>query len=621
MGKNKSEAVATYEFKAELKQLLHLIVHSLYTQPEIFLRELISNASDALNKVRFMQLTNQPLLEPERELKIRIELDPKKHLFSIEDNGIGMTREELIENIGTVAKSGTLKYLEQMNKEGRPIDADLIGKFGVGFYSVFMVTDEVTIETRHASPDSQSYRWRSDGKGSFTIEEIVKPDRGTRISFTLKEEFRDFAEEWKVKEVVQKYSNFVGFPIFIGKERINTLEALWRKPKEEIKPEELEDFYKFITNDSQPPLGHLHLSLEGAVNFKALLFIPEKAPYDIFYEIREKSLHLYANRVFVQNNAVELLPEYLRFVKGVVDTEDLPLNISRQVTQESPAMAKIRNILTTKLLGLFEEWAQNEPGRYEKFFKAFGNVLKLGVNLDFTNRDKIVKLLRFETTKTQAGQLIGLDEYINRMKPNQKDIYYLLGENRAAVEKNPKLEYFRKNDLEVLLLVDPVDVFIVPSIPEYQKKHLQSIEKADLKLETDKKESETESLSPELLTTLLNVFKETLKEKVSDVVASKRLVDSPATLVIGKDALDPQMERILRMMNQEVEPQKRILEINPAHPLIRNLGRLVLGSTNDPRLRQCILQLYEGAALIDGELVNPTEFVSRMVELMVIATQ
>ncbi len=621
MSNSKTSAPQTFEFKAELRQLLHIIVHSLYTQPEIFLRELISNASDALNKVRFMQLTNQPLLDPERELKIKIELDPKKHTFAIEDNGIGMTREELIENIGTVAKSGTLKYLEQLNKAGQPLDADLIGKFGVGFYSVFMVTDEVTIETRHASPDSKAYQWKSDGKGIFTIEEIVKPERGTRISFRLKDEYRDFAEEWKVKEVLQKYSNFIGFPIFLGKERVNTLEALWRKAKEDIKPEELDDFYKFITNDSKPPLGHLHLSLEGAVNFKALLFIPEKAPFDIFYEIREKSIHLYANRVFVQDNAFELLPEYLRFVKGVVDTEDLPLNISRQVTQESPVAAKIRNILTTKLLGLLEDWAQNEPGKYEKFYRAFGNILKLGVNIDFTNRQKILKLLRFETTKTLPGEFISLDDYLNRMKPEQKEIYYLLGENRLVVEKNPKLEYFRSHDLEVLLLVDPVDVFLISSIYEYEKKPLQSIEKADLKIEESPTTSKEESLSPELLNTLLRIFKETLKERVTDVVPSKRLVNSPATLVVSKDAIDPQMEKILRMMNQEVEPQKRILEINPTHPLIRNLGRLALGDESNPLLRQCIMQLYEGAALIDGELSNPTEFVARMVDLMTTATK
>lgn len=621
MSKRKTDAPQTYEFKAELKQLLHIIVHSLYTQPEIFLRELISNASDALNKVRFLQLTNQPILEPERELKIKIELDPKKHIFAIEDNGIGMTHDELVENIGTVAKSGTLKYLEQLNQEGKQIDADLIGKFGVGFYSVFMVTDEVTIETRHAAVDSKAYQWKSDGKGSFTIEEIIKPERGTRISFKLKDEYKDFAEEWKVKEVIKKYSNFVGFPIYLGKERINNLEALWRKSKDDIKPEELEDFYKFIANDSNPPLGHLHLSLEGTVNFKALLFIPEKAPFDIFYEIREKSIHLYANRVFVQDDAVELLPEYLRFVKGVVDTEDLPLNISRQVTQESPVTAKIRNILTTKLLGLLEDWAQNDQGKYEKFYRAFGNILKLGVNIDFANREKIIKLLRFESTRTNAGEFISLDEYVNRIKEGQKEIYYLIGENRAAIEKNPKLEFFKKHAIEVLLLTDPVDVFIVPSIYDYQKKTLQSIEKADLKLDIPETKATEEALNEDLLKALLAIFKETLKDKVADVVPSKRLVDSPVTLVVGKDALDPQMEKILRIMNQNVESQKKILEVNPTHPLIRNLGRLTLGSSNNSLLRQCILQLYDGAALIDGDLNNPIEFVTRMVEIMTEVTK
>ncbi|MFA6744003.1 MAG: molecular chaperone HtpG, partial [Candidatus Neomarinimicrobiota bacterium] len=452
MPKKKSDAPQTYEFKAELKQLLHLIVHSLYTQPEIFMRELVSNASDALNKVRFMQLTDQNILDPQRELKIKIEVDSKKHSFAIEDTGVGMTHDELIENIGTVAKSGTLQYLEQIQKEGKKIDADIIGKFGVGFYSVFMVTDEVSVETRHASPDSKAYLWKSDGKGTFSISEIIRPQRGTRISFTLKDEYKEFAEEYRVKSIIQKYSNFINFPIFIGKERVNSLEALWRKSKDELKEDELTEFYKFIANDYDPPLGHLHLSLEGSVNFKALLFVPSKAPYDIFNEIREKSLHLYANRVFVQDNATELLPEYLRFIRGVVDTEDLPLNISRQVTQDSPVMAKIRNVLTTRILDLFENWTNNDTGKYEKFYKNFGHIFKLGVNTDFINKDKIIKLLRFETTSKSKGELTSLDNYISRMPESQKEIYYLTGESREIAERNPKLEYFRKHNLEVLLL-------------------------------------------------------------------------------------------------------------------------------------------------------------------------
>ena len=621
MPKKKSDAPQTYEFKAELKQLLHLIVHSLYTQPEIFMRELVSNASDALNKVRFMQLTDQNILDPQRELKIKIEVDSKKHSFAIEDTGVGMTHDELIENIGTVAKSGTLQYLEQIQKEGKKIDADIIGKFGVGFYSVFMVTDEVSVETCHASPDSKAYLWKSDGKGTFSISEIIRPQRGTRISFTLKDEYKEFAEEYRVKSIIQKYSNFINFPIFIGKERVNSLEALWRKSKDELKEDELTEFYKFIANDYDPPLGHLHLSLEGSVNFKALLFVPSKAPYDIFNEIREKSLHLYANRVFVQDNATELLPEYLRFIRGVVDTEDLPLNISRQVTQDSPVMAKIRNVLTTRILDLFENWTNNDTGKYEKFYKNFGHIFKLGVNTDFINKDKIIKLLRFETTSKSKGELTSLDNYISRMPESHKEIYYLTGESREIAERNPKLEYFRKHNLEVLLLVDPIDIFIIPSIYEYEKKKFQSIEKADLKLEKKDKAIEGEALEENLLKSLLTVFKETLGDKIEDVTASDRLVDSPATLVIGKEGLEPQVEKFMKMMNQEVKPQKKILEINPSHPLIKNLSRLNLGNSQDPLLRQSIMQIYESALLIDGNLENPTEFVSRMVEILITATK
>ena len=380
------------------------------------------------------------------------------------------------------------------------------------------------------------------------------------------------------------------------------------------------EFYKFVANDYNPPLGHLHLSLEGNVNFKALLFVPEKAPFDLFNELREKSLHLYANRVFVQDNALELLPEYLRFVKGVVDTEDLPLNISRQVTQDSPVMVKLRNILTTRLLGLFEDWAKNDPGKYEKFARNFGHILKLGINTDFSNREKIIRLLRFESTAKPKGELIGLEDYLGRMVEGQNEIYYLTGENREVAERNPKLEYFKSREIEVLLLVDPVDIFIVPSITEFEKKKLVSVEKADLKLD-DKRPASGEAVEANLMKTLIGVFKETLHDKVEDIVASKRLVDSPVTLVIGKEGLDPQVEKMLKIMNQEVKPQKKILEVNPYHPLIKNLARLTLGNTHDPVLRNSIMELYEAALLIDGNLENPTEFVSRLFEIMTSATK
>lgn len=617
--KTEKKKTQEFEYKAEMKQLLHLIVHSLYTNPEIFLRELISNASDALNKIRFRMLTDTDVNDPDADLKINIELDSKKQLFTIEDTGIGMTRDDLINEIGTVASSGTLEFLKKMKEADQPVDAGLIGQFGVGFYSVFMVTDEVVVETRHADKNSKGYRWRSDGQGKFTIEEIDKKTRGTRISFKLKDEHKDFSETYRVKDVIKKYSNFVEFPIFVDNEEVNRVTALWHRNKDDIKEEELNEFYKFVSNDFSPPLGHLHLSIEGAVNFKALVFIPETAPPMFFKEHLDKSLQLYSKKVFIQDDCKELLPEYLRFLRGVVDTEDLPLNVSREVTQSSPVMVKIKNILTKRVLSFLEDWAKKEPEKYKKFYQNFGPIFKTGVNSDFTNKDRIVELLRFETTKTGKDELASLKDYVGRMKEGQKEIYYLSGEHRDVIERNPNLEYFKKNDFEVLLLTDPFDVFIVPGLNEYDKKPLKSIDKADLDLEEDKAEDK-EALGKDLSDSLIKVFKETLGDKVEDVIPSKRLVDSAATLVVGKEGMDKQMEKMMKMMNQDYTSSKKILEINMSHPLIKNLGKRLIADASDPVLRKSILQIYEGALLIEGSLSSQTEFVQRMTELMVEAT-
>ncbi|MFH1851950.1 MAG: molecular chaperone HtpG [Candidatus Neomarinimicrobiota bacterium] len=616
----KKSNIQEYEYKAEMKQLLHLIVHSLYTHPEVFLRELISNASDALNKVRFRLLTDSNVVDPDAELKITLTLDSKHHTFSIEDTGIGMTETNLREEIGTVASSGTLEYLEKLKAEGKSLEGDLIGQFGVGFYSVFMVTDEVTIETRQADPDSSAYRWQSDGQGKYTIEEIDRPTRGTKISFKLKKDYQEFAEEWRVKNIIDKYSTFVEFPILIGSERLSRVGALWQQPKENISDEQLTEFYKYIANDSKPPLGHLHLALEGKVNFKALIFLPQAAPPFFMRDREEKTLNLYANKIFIQDDAKELLPEYLRFLKGVVDTEDLPLNVSREVTQSSPVMQKINQVVVSKVLGLLGDWAKKDRGKYEKFYKEFGQYLKIGLNMDFSNRDKLIDLLRFETTKSEAGEYVSLREYVDRMTDAQKEIYYLTGEDRSTVLRNPNLEYFKKNQIEVLLLSDPYDIMTIPAIGEYDKKKLVSIEKSDLDLKTEDS-STAEALSPDLSRPLLEVFKETLGDRVEDVIESKRLVNSAATLVTGKDALDAQMERMMKMMDQNYTAQKKILEINTSHPLIRNLARINLGDSKDPVLRKSILQLFEGALLISGNLETPTDFVERMTELMTQATK
>jgi molecular chaperone HtpG len=620
MPKQAKPKLEEFEYRAEMKQLLHLIVHSLYTHPEIFLRELISNSSDALNKIRFRALTDKNILSPEAPLQIKIELDDKKKSFSIEDTGIGMTREELINEIGTVAHSGTLEFLQQVQKEKKTLDGNLIGQFGVGFYSVFMVTDEVTIETRHTDPDSKGYRWKSGGEGKYSIEEIDRKERGTKISFTLKKDADEFAQEYRIKEIIKKYSNFVDFPIYVGKEQVNRVTALWQKQKSDIKDDEMNEFYKFISNDFNPPLGYLHLAIEGTVNFKALLFIPENAPPTFFRDDLEKTVQLYSNKIFIQDDAKELLPEYLRFIKGVVDTEDVPLNVSREWVQNSPVVAKIKNVLVSKILGFLEEWTKNEPEKFKKFYQNFGPLFKSGINMDFTNRDKIIDLLRFQSTVTENGEMTSLKNYVSRMRENQKEIYYLSSDNKETIRRNPNLEYFRKNDIEVLLLTDPVDIFIVPSITEYDKKPLKSIDKADIDLKVDE-ESKKEALNENLSKSLISVFKEVLGDKVEDVIESKRLVDSPATLVSGKQGMDSSMEKMMKMMDKDFTGSKKILEINTTHPLIKNLSKLNLADAKDPLLRTCILQIYDGALLINDSLETPTDFVKRMTEIMEKATK
>src|SRR3989339_266403 len=559
----------TFEFKAEMKQLLNIIVHSLYNHPEVFLRELISNSSDALNKARFRKLTDKDIVDPDADLEIRIEVDSKKDKFSIEDFGIGMTKEELINNIGTIASSGTLEFLRRVKEQKAAFEGNLIGQFGVGFYSVFMVADEVSVETRGADGSSKGYLWKSGGEGNFTIEEIDRKHRGTKISFKFKESAKEFSQDYRIKEIINKYSNFADFPILLNGEKVNKVTALWHKKTDELKNQDLDEFYKFVSNDFEGPLGHLHMSIEGVVNFKALVFIPKTAPQDLMRLHNEKSLHLYANKILIQNDCKELLPEYLRFVKGVVDTTDLPLNISREVTQSSPEMLKIKSVITSKILSLLESWAQSDKEKYAVFYKNFGPLLKVGINSDFENKDKIIELLRFE--------------------------------------------YFNKHKIEVLFLTEPMDVFVVPSIPEYDKKHIVSIQKSDIDL---KAEERIEKPDDNLTKSLISLFKAALGGKVEDVLVSKRLVDSPVTLVSGKSGLEPQMERMMRMMDKDFQKQKRILEVNITHPLIRNLSRIYLADTTNPILNKCINQLYEGALFIDGELNAPGDFIKRMTEIM-----
>ena len=620
MSSDKLEALEEFEYQAEMKQLLHLIVHSLYSHSEVFLREVISNASDALNQVRFRQLTDKNIVSPNAPLRISISVDSKTQTFSIADTGIGMTKEDLVSRIGTIASSGTVAFLERLKEEGKPFDANMIGQFGIGFYSVFMVTDQVVIETRHADPESKGYRWESTGASKFTVEEFPREERGTKISFKLKDDAKEFSEEYRVNEIIKKYSNFADFSIHVNGEQVNTISALWQKNKNEVTDEDLEEFYKFISNDFNPILGHLHLSIEGQVNFKAMVFVPETAPFEFLRGEDLKSLQLYANRIFIQDDCKELLPEYLRFVAGVVDTEDLPLNVSREVTQVSPVMGKIKNVLTGRILSLLEDWAKNDQEKYDKFFTNFGLLFKTGLSTDFGNRDRLIDLLRFESTKTEKGKLTSLKDYVAGMQEDQKEIYYLTGESRAAVELNPNLEYFRKRGIEVLFFIDPADIFNIPQLHDYDEKPIKGIETADLDLKSDE-ENKADSLTEDESKSLFSLFKETLGDKVEDVVESKRLVDSAATLVVGASGMDRQMERMMKMMNQDIPGSKKILEINPSHPLIKNLAHIHENNGDESLLKSCVLQVYEGALLIDGNMDSPTEFVARMTEIMAHATR
>ncbi len=622
MNTNGTSTVQEFEYKAEMKQLLDLIVHSLYTHPEIYLRELISNASDALSKARFNALTDQEMLDKEADLAIRITIDPAEMTFVIEDSGVGMTEEELIANLGTVAKSGTLGFMQSLKEQQKQLDGNLIGQFGVGFYSVFMVTEEVTVETRSSHPGSEAFRWRSSGQGTYTIEKIEKAGRGTRISFKLKEEHKEFAEEYRVEQIVKKYSNFVDFPIYLDDKQLNSITALWQRSKSELKDEEVNEFYKFIANDYKDPLDYLPVSVEGMVTFKALLFLPKEAPPEMLYRQGELENHgpqLYVKKVLIQNECRDLLPEYLRFIAGVVDTEDLSLNVSREVVQSSPVMSKIRQILTGKILGWFESLAKEQPEKFKTFYKAFGPIIKIGLNTDYTNRDKLIELLRFESTKTVAGEFVTFKEYSERMGPDQKEIYYHSGTSRAQLLAHPNLEYFQDMGIEVLLLSDPVDVFVIPSIHEYDKKPLKSIEKADIDFSRQKKES-AEPLAENLLAPVLQLFRETLGEGIEDVIESHRLVNSPVTLVSGKDGLDSQMEKMMKMMQSGMPAAKRILEVNTSHPIIRNLSGMILADAANPLIKTAMKQLYEGALLLEGGLETTTGFLSRMNELIEAAT-
>ncbi|WP_047550551.1 molecular chaperone HtpG [Methylotenera sp. G11] len=615
-------------FQAEVKQLLQLMIHSLYSNKEIVLRELISNASDAADKLRFEALANGALYENDSELKIRIAFDREARTLTISDNGIGMSRDEVIANIGTIAKSGTKEFFNALTGD-QAKDANLIGQFGVGFYSAFIIADKVTLTTRRAGA-SEAVRWESAGEGEFTLEDADKASRGTDIVLHLREGEDEFLSDWKLKSIIRKYSDHIILPIVMKKtewkdgaeiatdedETVNKASALWARSKNDITEEEYQEFYKHVSHDFENPLAYTHSRVEGKQEYISLLYIPGKAPFDLYDRERSHGIKLYVKRVFIMEDAEKLMPQYLRFVRGVIDTSDLPLNVSREILQSSRDVEAIKAGSVKKLLALLEDMAENKPEDYARFYKEFGRVLKEGPGEDFANKDRIAGLLRFASTKADSDvQDVSLKDYISRMQPEQDAIYYITADSFSAAQHSPHLEIFRKKGIEVLLMSDRVDEWLLGSLTEFEGKKLQSIAKGDLdlgKLESDT-EKEIQKKIEEEARTLVEKIKQTLGEQVKDVRVTHRLTDSPACLVSDENDLSGNLARILKSAGQKAPEAKPILEINPAHKLVK---RIEAESAEDVFANLAHV-LFDQALLAEGgTLEDPASFVKRMNSLI-----
>lgn len=609
-----------YEFKAEIKKLLDILVHSLYTSREIFLRELISNASDALDKLRFEQTKGTEILDKDLPLEIRITFDEKKKILNIKDTGIGMSRDEVISNIGTIAKSGTEEFAKILSEAKGDI-GNIIGKFGVGFYSVFMVAKEVVIKTKSYKIDEPAVEWRSDGLGDYEISDLdEKIERGTTITVYLKDDAEEFAQKWKLENVIKKHSNFIAFPIYLENEKVNTVTAIWREPKSSIKKEQYDEFYKFLTYDTEPPMDVIHKSVDAPIQFNALLFIPKKNNDLFFYDRENYGLDLYVRRVLIQHKNKDLLPEYLSFVKGVVDSEDLPLNISRETLQENVIFTKIASSVTSNVLSYLQEKAKNDKEGYNEFWSEHGKIFKLGY-MDFANHEKYVELIRFNSSKgNDEKELISFNEYVERMKEGQKEIYYIVGSNRDSLLTDPHLEIFKNKGLEVLFLYDPVDEFVIQAIRKYKDYEIKSVTNIDLKKinefkDVEEKKNEVEPLSKDdqkHFYSLLSKMKSILGDRVEDVVESKRLVDSASCLVSKDETISSQMKKILKMTKQDFSIDKKIMEVNPNHKLIRNLVKVFKKNSLDDFISLVTEQLYDAALLQEGNLEDPHKLIERL---------
>lgn len=614
----------TYAFQTEVKQLLHLMIHSLYSNKEIFLRELISNASDACDKLRFEAVQNPALLEQDPDLSVYISIDKNNRTITIKDNGIGMSREEVISNIGTIAKSGTKEFLSRLSGD-QAKDSALIGQFGVGFYSAFIVSDRVTLVTRQAgSDDSQGTRWESTGDGTFTLES-TEHKRGTTLTLHLKEGEDDFLDSWRLRSIIRRYSDHIQLPILMDKEpsgkddttptieTLNQASALWTRPKGEISEEQYREFYKSVSHDFQDPLAWTHARVEGKQEYTLLLYIPSHAPFDLWEREPRQGLKLFVRRVFIMEDAKKLLPQYLRFVRGVVDSADLPLNVSREILQESKDMDSIRTGCTRRILTLLDDVAQNKPEDYKTFWSQFGQVFKEGAGEENAQKDKWSELLRFSSTHNDSTeQTVSLKDYVGRMKEDQKHIYYVTADGFTAAKNSPHLEIFRSKGIEVLLLSDRVDEWLVSHLNEYDGKTLQSVAKGDLDLGESAAE-ETKTEEQESFKSLLESFKTHLGDQVKEVRLSHRLTESPACLVSDEGALSGNLERMLKAAGQNVPSAKPILEINPKHPLIERLQH----ETDAQKLSEWSQMLFDQSLLAEGgQLQDPATFVKRLNQLL-----
>ena len=604
-------------FKAETRQLLDILIHSLYTEREIFLRELISNASDALTRLDFELLTNRQVLDPNLPLSIRVIPDPQAGTLTVQDTGIGMTADEMIADLGVIAHSGARQFIQAVKESGKSA-SDLIGQFGVGFYSAFMVAEWIRVTSRSYHPDSQAASWFCTGADTYTVEPAEKPARGSSVVVKLKEDAKEFLQESRLREIIRLHSDFIPFPIYLGDkdEQVNRQTALWRQSPREIEAKDYDEFYQQLSLDFEPPLAHAHLVVDAPVQMYALLFIPASPERGLFALRREEGLKLYARKVLIQEYNRDLLPEYLWFVQGVVDSEDIPLNVSRESVQATRLMAHLKKLVTSKVIETLKKLGQDDPGKYQRFWVGFSRYIKQGVAVEQTEPEALYPLLRFRTS-SQPDQWLSLDEYLQAMPPEQEHIYYLLGDDERSVLYSPHLDLLRRHNFPVLLMTDPVDAFMLTRLNKYKDFELKNVAAADLDLPETQPPAESPeaavALSPEASASLVERFKTALGEQVSDVRTTSRLSDSPARLVDPEGAPNQELQRVYRLLQRDFPAPKKVLELNPAHPILIRLSAL---PADDPRCTLVIEQIFEDALLIEGLHPDPASMIARIQKIM-----